>query len=333
VQSDNGTEFVAANFTAAIRKWTDAFVKGRVYKPSTQGAVENQNKKVRKAIKNWCAQNKTADWYSGLPEINRTSSCSLVCSEAALRVECLCGFACRLSDSMNSAYHATIKNTPFTVAFGQKPRPWLAHPVQFATSTAEIHNPLVPLQLGFKRHLTVISGIEIDFAHDKTRCSRVGMPHLFSATAAVLYAIEEPIALGELRGVLSKLPSSFWQNACSEYWDQFDISNYEDSSAGRLAGVQKGEASDLAVQLLTSRISCNIFIINPQPSNRPTAELVAGTFDAALRSIALVRFQSDGKDAIAGDGHYEPLSFESIPAPADLPSAVLQVQAVGPCNR
>lgn len=73
MHSDNGPEFGGSDFESLTRYWAEQRVRGKPRKSRVQGAVESSNKSVRRAVRAWCKQHGTSDWYQGLAQINCTS--------------------------------------------------------------------------------------------------------------------------------------------------------------------------------------------------------------------------------------------------------------------
>jgi IS30 family transposase len=72
LQSDNGSEFVNQQMEELLQRWGVEHVRSRPYHPATNGAVENANKSLKRAIKNWIASNPDKDWTKWLPIIVHT---------------------------------------------------------------------------------------------------------------------------------------------------------------------------------------------------------------------------------------------------------------------
>jgi Integrase core domain len=77
LQSDNGSEFVNYQMDELASRWGFEHVRSRPYHPATNGAVENANKSLKCAIKNWIASNPEEDWTKWLPIIVHTMNSNI----------------------------------------------------------------------------------------------------------------------------------------------------------------------------------------------------------------------------------------------------------------
>ena len=66
LQSDNGTEFVAAQVKELCRRWGVQKRRSRPYKPSTNGSVERANRDIQERLARWLTRNPGKGWVEGL---------------------------------------------------------------------------------------------------------------------------------------------------------------------------------------------------------------------------------------------------------------------------
>lgn len=72
LHTDNGSEFANKALEGECRRWGTYMVHGRPYHPQSQGAIENPNGFVKKAMKGWQASNiNNNDWTFALAEAVR----------------------------------------------------------------------------------------------------------------------------------------------------------------------------------------------------------------------------------------------------------------------
>ncbi|XP_072400941.1 KRAB-A domain-containing protein 2-like [Diabrotica undecimpunctata] len=96
LQSDNGREFVNSIIEKLKMMWPQLrIVHGKPRHSQSQGSVERANRDVQEMIVAWMENNKTNKWDEGL---------------------CFCQF------QKNNSFHLGIKQSPFEVMFGRKPK-------------------------------------------------------------------------------------------------------------------------------------------------------------------------------------------------------------------
>lgn len=118
LQTDNGGEFVNHELAELCQIWNIQHINSRPYHPQTNGAVENSNKVLKRAIRNWMIENPNRDWVTWLPVILH---------------------------SLNSQVHYMLNVSPYEFIFNIKPWKQFNDVLQILESTRadDIYGPIV----------------------------------------------------------------------------------------------------------------------------------------------------------------------------------------------